>query len=154
MRLGRQSPLGGGVLGRFDGVQAGYSFRPRWKASLVAGVPTDTLLDAKRHFYGASIDAEALTPQLGGSLYLIEQKIDRQVDRRALGADLRFFDGGVSASGQLDYDVLLKGLNIASWSHRAAPRAPYMCSTSWLLLRARPSAPDDAAQTSARVTAR
>jgi hypothetical protein len=106
--------LGGGVLGRFDGVQAGYSFKPRWKASVVAGVPTDTLLDARRHFYGASIDAEALTPQLGGSLYVVEQKIDKQVDRRALGADLRFFDGGVSASSQIDYDVLLKGLNIAS----------------------------------------
>ena len=114
VRVGRQSPLGGGVLGRFDGVQAGYSFKPRWKASVVAGVPTDTLLDARRHFYGASIDAEALTPQLGGSLYVVEQKIDKQVDRRALGADLRFFDGGVSASSQIDYDVLLKGLNIAS----------------------------------------
>ncbi|OYU73813.1 MAG: hypothetical protein CFE45_36330, partial [Burkholderiales bacterium PBB5] len=38
-RVGRQSPLGGGVLGRFDGAQASYAFRPKWKASVVAGVP-------------------------------------------------------------------------------------------------------------------
>jgi tetratricopeptide (TPR) repeat protein len=113
-RVGRQTPLGGGVLGRFDGVQAGYAFRPRWKASVVAGVPTDALLDSRRHFYGASLEAEAITPQLGGSLYAIEQKIDGTVDRRAIGSDIRWFDGGLSATAQLDYDLVLKGLNIAS----------------------------------------
>ena len=113
-RVGRQTPQGGGVLGRFDGVQAGYAFKPRWKASVVAGVPTDHLLDARRQFFGASLDAEALSPQLGGSLYLIEQKIDGQTDRRALGSDLRYFDGGLSMNGQLDYDLVLKGLNIVS----------------------------------------
>jgi hypothetical protein len=113
-RLGRQTPLGGGVLGRFDGVQAGYAFRPRWKANVVAGVPSDKLLDTKRHFYGLSVEAEALVPKLGVSFYGIEQKIDGQVDRRALGTDLRYFDEGLSLSSQLDYDVVLKGLNIAS----------------------------------------
>lgn len=114
VRLGRQTPLGGGVLGRFDGVQATYAFRPRWKAGVVAGRPTDSLLDARRHFYGASVEAEALTPQLGGSLYFLEQKIDGEVDRRAIGSDLRYFEGGLSATAQLDYDTLLKGLNVAS----------------------------------------
>lgn len=113
-RIGRQTPLGGGVLGRFDGAQLGYAFKPRWKASVVGGVPTDTLLDARRYFYGAAVEAEALTPQLGGSLYAIEQKIDGEVDRRALGTEMRYFDGGLSGTAQLDYDVLFKGLNIAS----------------------------------------
>jgi tetratricopeptide (TPR) repeat protein len=114
VRLGRQTPLGGGVLGRFDGVQATYAFKPRWKAGVVLGRPTDSLLDARRHFYGASVEAEALTPQLGGSLYLLEQKIDGEVDRRAIGSDLRYFEGGLSATAQLDYDTVLKGLNVAS----------------------------------------
>ena len=114
VRLGRQTPLGGGVLGRFDGVQASYTFQPRWKASAVLGKPTDSLLDARRHFYGASVEAEALTPQLGGSLYFLEQKIDGEVDRRAIGSDLRYFEGGLSATAQLDYDTVLKGLNVAS----------------------------------------
>ncbi|WP_171258221.1 hypothetical protein, partial [Acinetobacter baumannii] len=30
-RIGRQSPTGGGVLYRFDGVQAGYTFAPKWR---------------------------------------------------------------------------------------------------------------------------
>ena len=47
IRLGRQSPTGGGVLYRFDGVQAGYSFAPKWKVNGVLGKPTDDLLDAK-----------------------------------------------------------------------------------------------------------
>ena len=114
VRLGRQSPLGGGVLGRFDGAWAGYTFRPRWKASVVAGVPSDDLLDAKRRFYGAAIDAEALTPHLGASLYAMQQTIDGQIDRRAVGSDWRYADGGLSGTAQLDYDVLLRGLNIAS----------------------------------------
>lgn len=114
VRLGRQSPLGGGVLGRFDGVQAGYTFKPRWKVNAVLGQPADKLLDTRRFFYGASVDAEALTPHLGGSVYAIEQKVDGLVDRRALGTELRYFNGGLSLSGQLDQDILLKGLNIAS----------------------------------------
>lgn len=65
-RLGRQSGLGGGVLGRFDGALLGWAFKPKWKLNAVAGVPTDTLLDAKRHFYGVSVDADALLPRTGG----------------------------------------------------------------------------------------
>jgi tetratricopeptide (TPR) repeat protein len=113
-RVGRQSPLGGGVLGRFDGAQASYAFQPKWKASVVAGVPTDTLLESKRHFYGGSVEADALLPGLGGSVYGIQQVVDGVVDRRAVGSELRYFDGGLSATGQLDYDLVLKGLNIVS----------------------------------------
>ncbi|MBL8289455.1 MAG: outer membrane protein assembly factor BamD [Rubrivivax sp.] len=114
VRLGRQSPLGGGVLGRFDGAWAGYTFRPRWKASVVAGVPSDDLLDARRRFYGVALDAEALTPNLGASLYAMQQTIDGEIDRRAVGTDWRYADGGLSGTAQIDYDVLLRGLNIAS----------------------------------------
>ncbi len=113
-RLGRQSPSGYGVLGRFDGAQAAYTFQPRWRAGVVAGVPTDHLLDANRYFYGAWLEAEALTPQFGGSLYAIQQTVDSQVDRRALGTELRYFDTGLSATAQFDYDVTMRGLNIAS----------------------------------------
>jgi hypothetical protein len=113
-RLGRQSGLGGGVLGRFDGALLGWSFAKGWKANLVAGQPTEKLLDTRRHFYGASLDADNVLPGLGGSLYAIEQKIDGEVDRRAIGADLRYFQPSVSAFSQFEYDTTLKGLNIAS----------------------------------------
>lgn len=112
IKVGRQSPTGGGVLYRFDGVQAGYSFAPKFKVNAVAGVPTDTLLDTQRNFYGAWIDADALTAHSSGSLYLNQQNIDGEVDRRALGVEWRYFNEGVALSGQFDYDEVLKGINI------------------------------------------
>lgn len=115
LRLGRQSPTGGGVIGRFDGLQLGYKFAPKWRLSGVVGQPSDHLLDAKRYFYGTSIEAdEFLVKGLGGSLYAIEQRVDGQVDRRAIGSELRLLAGPVTALGLLDYDPLLKGLNIGS----------------------------------------
>jgi tetratricopeptide (TPR) repeat protein len=113
-KVGRQSPVGGGVLYRFDGVQGSYTFAPKWKVSAVYGVPTDVLLDSKRHFYGAWVDADALAPNLSGSVYLNQQMIDDQVDRSALGAELRYFSDGLALSGQMDYDQVLQGLNIAT----------------------------------------
>lgn len=113
LRVGRQSGTGAGVLGRFDGVQGGVRVVPGWRVNGVAGVPADKLLDSRRRFYGSSLDAEAITPELSGSLYVIQQTIDGEVDRRALGSELRYFSGGVSAFGTLDYDQVLKDINIA-----------------------------------------
>jgi hypothetical protein len=113
-RVGRQSGLGGGVLGRFDGALVGWIFVPKWKLNFVAGQPTDKLLDTRRHFYGGSLDAESILPGLGGSAYAIQQTIDGEVDRRAVGADLRFFQPGVSVFSQFEYDTTLQGINIAS----------------------------------------
>jgi len=114
VRVGRQSPNGGGVMYRFDGVQAGYTFAPKWKVNAVIGKPTDDLLDTRRTFYGMSVDAEALAKDLSGSAYVIEQVIDGETDRRGVGADLRYFRNGISASGQFDYDQILKAVNIAA----------------------------------------
>ena len=114
VRLGRQSPTGGGILGRYDGVQAGYTFAPKWRINGAAGLPAEKLLDSKRSFYGVWIDADALTSQISGSLYFNRQLIDGEVDRSAFGTEMRFFSGGVSANGILDYDEAIKGLNIAS----------------------------------------
>jgi tetratricopeptide (TPR) repeat protein len=113
-RVGRQSPSGGGVLYRFDGLQAGYAFQPKWKINAMAGVPTEKLLDTRRRIYGAWVDADALTNEISGNVYVNQQVLDGEIDRRALGTEMRYFSGGVSASAQFDYDVMIKGLNIAS----------------------------------------
>jgi len=113
-RLGRQSPTGGGVMGRFDGAQASYTFLPKWKIGAVAGVPTEPLFDSRRHFYGVSVDSEALLPNLGAAVYAIQQIIDGEIDRRALGLELRYFRNGASVFSQLDYDTAIGGLNIAT----------------------------------------
>ena len=115
-RVGRQSPTGGGVLYRFDGLQGGYAFAPKWKVNAVAGVPTDDLLDTRRRLYGAWIDAEAITNEISASLFFNQQTLDGAVDRRAIGTDLRFFSGGVSAFAQIDYDTIFRKVNIASVS--------------------------------------
>ncbi len=114
VRLGRQSPTGGGILNRYDGIQAGYTFAPKWRINAAAGVPTEKLLDSKRSFWGLWVDADALTPQIGGNLYFNRQLIDNQIDRSAVGSEMRFFSGGVSAFGIVDYDTEIRGLNIAS----------------------------------------
>ncbi len=114
VRLGRQSPTGGGVMGRFDGISANYLLRPKLKVSAVAGEPTDKFFESKRRFYGASVDADGLLPNFGAGLYAIQQSIDSEIDRRALGLDMRYFRGGASVFSQFDYDTLIKGLNIAT----------------------------------------
>ncbi|MBX3606628.1 MAG: hypothetical protein KF788_15220 [Piscinibacter sp.] len=114
IKLGRQSPTGMGVLGRFDGAQASYTFVPKWRVSAVAGVPADKLLDSRRHFVGGALEADALVPHVSGNLYAIRQVIDGEVDRNAVGTEMRYFNGGVSATGILDWDQALRGLNIAS----------------------------------------
>lgn len=114
LRLGRQSPTGGGVMGRFDGAQVGYRLAPRWRVNAVAGVPTDTLLDTKRRFWGVSLDADEIAKGFGGSLYWIQQTLDGQSDRRGAGAELRLLAGPLTALGSLDYDPQLKGWNIVS----------------------------------------
>lgn len=114
MRLGRQSPTGGGVMGRFDGVTANALLRPRLKLGAVAGQPSDKYFDSKRRFYGVSIDADSVLPNFGGALYTIQQNIDSEIDRRAVGLEMRYFKNGASVFSQFDYDTLIKGLNIAT----------------------------------------
>jgi hypothetical protein len=49
----------------------------------------------------------------GASLYAIDQTLDGFSNRRAVGTEVRYFDGHITAYGLLDYDVLFKGVNIA-----------------------------------------
>jgi hypothetical protein len=114
VRLGRQPPSGGGAFKVFDGIQAGYSFLPKWRVNVVGGIPVDQILESKTYFYGLSVDADALTPNLSGSLYAITDITDNFVDRRAFGTELRYFNGGLSASTLLDVDQVIGALNIAT----------------------------------------
>ncbi len=112
-RLGRQSAQWGGE-GRYDGGQVSYVFRPKWKASAAVGMPTDKLAESKRQFYGASLDADALTPNIGASVFVMQRMIDGETDRRAAGLDLRYFSQSGSIMASTDYDVMFRKLNVAS----------------------------------------
>lgn len=114
VRFGRQNPNGLGVFERFDGAQAGYNLNSEWRINGVYGEAVEFNSPFKRIFYGASVD---FLPQQSGvpgvSLYALNQTLDGFENRRALGTEVRYFDGHINAYGTLDYDILYKGLNIA-----------------------------------------
>ncbi|MBS1143452.1 MAG: bamD [Proteobacteria bacterium] len=120
VRAGRQNPNGAGVLERFDGVTGNYNLATDWKIGAVAGsvvsFPTKGFggfdLTVNKRFYGANFEYLPQLGRPGASLYAIEQTLEGYVDRRALGTEIRYFDGHFSAFGTLDYDILYKGVNI------------------------------------------
>lgn len=113
-RIGRQSGTGGGILGRFDGAQGWWMATRTLKLGAALGAPSEPLFDTRRWFAGVRADADRLVGGLGAGVFLIEQRIDGELDRRAAGLDLRWFDGGSTVFAQFDYDLAFGALNIAS----------------------------------------
>lgn len=107
VRLGRQSPTGGGVGGRFDGVSGGYGDAQALRLNGVAGSLVDYSSGTKPVFYGASVDSGAY------SAYLINQSVESVLDRRAVGAEWRYFQDKQSVYALIDYDTNFKALNAA-----------------------------------------
>lgn len=114
-RLGRQSAAWGGE-GRYDGASGSYAFKTssKLKLSTALGMPTDKLAQAKRQFAGLSLDADAITPNIGASVFAVQRNIDGEVDRRAAGVDLRYFTQNGSLMASSDYDVVFRRMNVAS----------------------------------------
>lgn len=112
-RAGRQNPNGNGALERFDGLQGYYEFMPGWRIGGIAGDAAEFLSPFKKSFWGMNVEKVAENGLPGVSLYAIEQKLDDLLNRRAIGADVRYFDGKLSAFGTYDYDTLYKSTNIA-----------------------------------------
>lgn len=106
-RVGRQSPLGGGVMGWFDGVSAGYGSAQDGRVNVVAGQSVDFMSSILPVFYGISLDEGPM------SLYFINQTIEGILDRRAVGAEYRYYEGTRTAYALLDYDIYFNALNTA-----------------------------------------
>ena len=113
--FGRQSVNSGGVLGRFDGGVLGFKIKPKFRGYLVAGFPVDFVnhkeLQTNKPMFGGRVDADALFPDWKTSAYYIEQRIDGILNRRAVGADARYFKNKTIFYSLLDYDVSYKTLN-------------------------------------------
>lgn len=107
VRAGRQSSSGAGVLGRFDGINAGWGFSPGYRINAVAGQLSDYIIGANPVFYGASADMGPV------SIYGIRQTVEGYLDRQAVGTELRYFDQNKSAFTLIDYDTSYSVLNIA-----------------------------------------
>jgi len=115
-RVGRQSNVAQGVLGRFDGVFARYGINPQWHVTAVYGEPTNsgrTQPKTNRYFYGAAVEFGPFDQKWSGSVYGIQQIADGLVERRAVGSDLRYFNGNTNFFGTLDYDTVYNEINIA-----------------------------------------
>ncbi len=126
VRIGRQSAMGGGVLGRFDGISAGYGLTPNYRVNVVGGELADDQMGGdvsgakwyarKPGFMGASLDFGLRDP-IGGSIYSIFQKVggfrhSGFIDRRAIGGNLRYADGNNSVISMVDYDTQFRKLNM------------------------------------------
>jgi len=119
-RLGRQTRNSGGVLGRFDGGLLSWQANPLMRLNLVTGSPVvsrrDPFFRDNKYFYGTSVD---IGPMWGGfelSLFAIEQRDQSLLDRRGVGAELRYFDPNKTALATIDYDVHFQQLNAAIFS--------------------------------------
>jgi hypothetical protein len=113
VRLGRQTTPGGGVLGRFDGAVAGYSFSPNWRLNAVAGNVVEFGSPYDKTFYGVNLDLRSLPSNWSGNAFAIQQKVGSQTDRQAVGLEARYFDVKKNYFALIDYDTSFKALNIA-----------------------------------------
>jgi tetratricopeptide (TPR) repeat protein len=112
-RIGRQSAMGGGVLGRFDGLTVGYGFMPGWKANLVGGQLSDVVIGTAPKFVGGSLDFGTQS-SFGGTVYVIKQSMSEFVDRSAVGGNLRYFEARKMVMAMVDYDLQFRELNMAT----------------------------------------
>lgn len=152
-RLGRQTRNAGGVLGRFDGGIVSWQGTPWARVNVVAGSPVlsrkDLPFKDDKYFVGASLD---FGPFLGGletSIFAIEQRDRKLLDRQAIGTEIKYFDQSKSAFATIDYDVHFRQLNAAIFSGSATlsdkstvhagidyRKSPYL--SAWTALQGQP----------------
>jgi len=109
-RIGRQSPSGGGAMGRFDGVSGGYGITSKLQATAATGRLSDYVTGSKPVFYSLGLSISNID-KWGGSVYYVNQLTNGISDRSAVGADMRYFDASKNAYAALDYDTFFKVLN-------------------------------------------
>lgn len=107
-RFGRQTRNSGGVLGRFDGLNLNYELTERLELQAVGGIPVystthDDPMD--RRFYGVSVTVGPMGENLDVTAFYLQQDVESLTDRRAIGAEVRYFGRDRTVWGMLDYDI-------------------------------------------------
>jgi hypothetical protein len=114
-RLGRQSSTTGGVLGRFDGGLLGVRLSDWARLNLVGGCPVESSVNRAIHcekaFYGANVDLGTFWDAVDFNVFAIEQDFDDILDRRSVGAEMRYFKPDYSVFTLVDYDISYDELN-------------------------------------------
>ncbi len=122
-RIGRQSSSKGGVLGRFDGLDAGYQMSDWFKVNMTAGYQVTSVYhsaDTDSFFRGVRFDFGTFFNAWDFSLYYIKQDEGDIVGREAVGTEFRYFHPRRSLFGLIDHDILFDITNTillnGSWS--------------------------------------
>ena len=113
-RLGRQAGGSAGLMGTFDGMQAGYQLWPRLRVNGFFGFPVDSTRegpDSERRFVGVSADVGTLANAWDLSFYAVDQQYSGVTDRQAVGTEVRYFRPGITMVGLADFDVHYSTLN-------------------------------------------
>lgn len=116
-RIGRQTKFGGGILGRFDGIQAGLQVKANLKINVAAGYPVyssrQARIDNSRAFGSISVDWSAADDKWQASIYALNQRSSGITDRRSIGREVRFRSKAVGGRALIDYDIVFRKLNAA-----------------------------------------
>ncbi len=119
-RIGRQTLNGAGVIGRFDGADVYWQTNSVIRLGAVAGAANwssfDTPFLDQRYLLGANIDFANFPPGSDVSFFAIQQTDKWILDRRAIGAEFRYFRDNKSVLGLIDYDIHFQTLNAAAFS--------------------------------------
>ncbi len=115
LRVGRQSPINGGLLGLFDGVSLTYPVRQGMRVNLMGGVPANPLVTVPdERLLAGMVEFDSVLENLSGDVYVINQTTQGVTNRRALGAEARYSNERGSLYALLDYDQLFGALNAVS----------------------------------------
>ena len=131
-RVGRQSAIGGSLFGLFDGVSMAMPLGEKYKVDAMLGVPANTLVNAPQQaMAGVMLEADNLFEHWGGNLSLVEQTTEGISDRRAIGAEVRYFGESLSMYTQLDYDLNFNAINALTL--QGSFQGPYDTTVTLLL---------------------
>ena len=94
----------------------------------MGGKPANNLVSAPgQRLFAAVLEADGLFDRFGGNIYLIDQTVGGNTNRRAVGAEVRYSDEKVSIYSLVDYDTVFQGSTPsrckAASSRRRRPRS-------------------------------
>ena len=115
VRVGRQSPINGGLLGLFDGVSFTYPVRDGVRVNLMGGVPASPLVSTPdERLFAGMVEMDTILPGLSGDMYILNQTTEGYTNRRTIGTEARYSDERGSLYALLDYDQLFRAVNAFS----------------------------------------
>lgn len=111
-RVGRQSPINGGLLGVFDGISLTYPVRPGIRVNLMGGVPANPLVATPdERLLAGMVEVDSILENLSGDMYIMNQTTQGITNRRTIGTEARYSSQRGSLYALLDYDQLFSAVN-------------------------------------------